>query len=167
MYVIQNTKKYFFLVRAIIRFCGADLRRGTLGKNLRSLIKTKEIAEDMSWAELLEENARKHGDKVFLLYEDKEFTFRQMDENANRTANHLLSLGGGRGKGVAIMMGNSPQYLDIFVGAQKIGMYSIPINTSLRGDSLLYILNHSDAEFIVLDDDFLDVYNKIADKIEK
>ncbi|KQC10135.1 MAG: AMP-dependent synthetase [Smithella sp. SDB] len=154
-------------MRAIIRFCGADLRRGTLGKNLRSLIKTKEIAEDMSWAELLEENARKHGDKVFLLYEDKEFTFRQMDENANRTANHLLSLGGGRGKGVAIMMGNSPQYLDIFVGAQKIGMYSIPINTSLRGDSLLYILNHSDAEFIVLDDDFLDVYNKIADKIEK
>jgi crotonobetaine/carnitine-CoA ligase len=46
-------------------------------------------------------------------------------------------------------------------------MYSIPINTSLRGDSLLYILNHSDAEFVVIDEDFLDVYKKIGDKIEK
>jgi crotonobetaine/carnitine-CoA ligase len=46
-------------------------------------------------------------------------------------------------------------------------MYSIPINTSLRGDSLLYILNHSDAEFVVIDEEFLDIYNKIADKIEK
>jgi crotonobetaine/carnitine-CoA ligase len=46
-------------------------------------------------------------------------------------------------------------------------MYSIPINTSLRGDSLLYILDHSDAEFVVIDEEFLDTYNKIADKLEK
>ena len=121
----------------------------------------------MSWAELIEEKARKYGDRIFLLYEDKEFTFRQMDENANRMANFLLSLGAGKGKGVAIIMGNCPQYLDVYIGSQKIGMYSIPINTSLRGDSLLYILNHSDAEFIVIDEEFLDVYKKIADKIEK
>jgi crotonobetaine/carnitine-CoA ligase len=101
-----------------------------------------------------------------LAYEDKKITFKQMDENANRMANYFLSMGGGRGKGVAIFMGNSPRYLDIFIGSQKIGMYSIPTNTSLRGDSLLYILNHSDAEFIVIDEEFLDVYHKIADRIE-
>jgi crotonobetaine/carnitine-CoA ligase len=45
-------------------------------------------------------------------------------------------------------------------------MYYIPVNTSLRGDSLLYILNHSDAEFIVIDEEFMESYNKIADRVE-
>jgi len=167
MYAVQNVKNFFFLTRAIIRFCLADFSRGTLDKNLPSLIKTKNIAEDMSWAELFEEKAREYPDRVFLISNDRSFTFREMDENANRVANYLISLGGKKGKGVALMMGNSSRFLDVFVGCQKIGMYSIPVNTSLRGDSLLYILNHSDAEFICIDEEFLDVYNKIADRIEK
>ena len=167
MYLVQNVKYIFFMMRALTRFCQADLGRGTLGKNLGSLIKTKEIAEDMSWAELLEEKARKHPNSVLLIYDDHNFTFREMNENANRIANYFLIMGGAKKKGVAVMMSNSPRYLDVFIGSQKIGMYSIPVNTSLRGDSLLYLLNHSDAEFIVIDEEFLDVYNKIADKIDK
>jgi carnitine-CoA ligase len=55
----------------------------------------------------------------------------------------------------------------VFIGSQKIGMYSVPINTSLRGDSLLYILNHSDVEFLVIDEEYMEVYKKIADRVEK
>ena len=167
MYWLANLRITYLLTRSLLTFFKDEIGRGTFKENFRSLIKNREIVEDMSWAELIEEKARKYGDRVFLLYEDKEFTFRQMDENANRMANFLLSLGAGKGKGVAIIMGNSPQYLDVYIGSQKIGMYSIPINTSLRGDSLLYILNHSDAEFVVIDEDFLDVFKKIGDKIEK
>ncbi|MEI6608578.1 MAG: AMP-binding protein [Deltaproteobacteria bacterium] len=167
MYFSANFKNGFLLARSLLKFIKDERRRGTLKANFRSLRKTKEIVEDMSWADLIEEKARIYSDRVFLLFEDKEFTFRQMDQNANRVANFLLSLGACSGKGVAIIMGNCPQYLDIFIGSQKIGMYSVPINTSLRGDSLLYILNHSDAEFIVIDEEFLDIYNKIASRIEK
>lgn len=167
MYLFANLRNGFLFARGLLKFIKDERRRGTLKANFRSLRKTKEIVEDMSWAELSEEKARMHPERVFLLFEDKEFTFRQMDENANRVANFLLSLGAGNGKGVAIIMGNCPQYLDIFIGSQKIGMYSVPTNTSLRGDSLLYILNHSDAEFIVIDEEFLDIYNKIASRIEK
>ena len=167
MYLLANLRITYLLTRSLLTFFKEEIGRGTFKENFRSLVKNKEITEDMSWAELSEEKARKYGERVFLLYEDKEFTFRQMDENANRMANFLLSLGAGKGKGVAIIMGNSPQYLDVYIGSQKIGMYSIPINTSLRGDSLLYILDHSDAEFVVIDEEFLDVYKKIADKIEK
>ncbi|PKN53204.1 MAG: AMP-dependent synthetase [Deltaproteobacteria bacterium HGW-Deltaproteobacteria-13] len=167
MYLLANSKIVFSMVKSLLIFFKDEIGRGTFRANFRSLIKTKEIAEDMSWAELIEEKARKYGDRTFLIYEDKQFSFRQMDENANRVANYLLSLGAGKGKGVAIIMANCPQYLDVYIGSQKIGMYSIPINTSLRGDSLLYILNHSDAEFVVIDEEFLDIYNKIADKIEK
>jgi len=167
MYLAVNTKLVFSVVGSLLNFFKDEIGRGTFLANLSSMIKTKEIAEDMSWADLIEEKARKYGDRTFLIFEDKKFSFRQMDENANKVANFLLKLGAGKGKGVAIIMGNCPQYLDVYIGSQKIGMYSIPINTSLRGDSLLYILNHSDAEFIVIDEEFLDAYNKIADKLEQ
>jgi crotonobetaine/carnitine-CoA ligase len=167
MYLIANTKNAFLIVRGVLAFFKDERKRGTLKANIKSLIKAQEIAEDMSWAELSEEKALKYGDRPFLIYEDKEFTFRQMDENANRVANYLLKLGAGKSKGIAIIMNNCPEYLDVYIGSQKLGMYSIPINTSLRGDSLLYIINHSDAEFVVIDEEFLDAYKKIEDKIEK
>ena len=167
MYAMASARIVFSFVRGVLTFFKDEIGRGTFPANFSSLIKAQEIAEDMSWAELIEEKARKYGDRPFLIYEDKEYTFRQMDERANKAANFLLSLGAGKGKGVAIIMANCPEYLDVYIGSQKLGMYSIPINTSLRGDSLLYILNHSDAEFIVIDEEFLDVYKKIADKLEK
>lgn len=162
-----NLRIVFSGFRSLLTLFKDEIGRGTFWVNFISMIKAQEIVEDMSWAELAEEKALKYGDRTFLIYEDEEFTFRQMDENANRMANYLLTLGAAKGKGVAIIMANCPQYLDVYIGSQKLGMYSIPINTSLRGDSLLYILNHSDAEFIVIDEEFLDVYKKIADKIEK
>ena len=167
MYFLANVKIGFSLVRGLLTFFADEIRRGTFSANIQSLLKTREITEDMSWAELIEEKARRYGDRIFLIFEDKQFSFRQMDENANRVANFLLSLGAGKGKGVAIIMANCPEYLDVYIGSQKIGMYSIPINTSLRGDSLLYILNHSDAEFVVIDGEFLDAYKKIADRLEQ
>lgn len=167
MYVLANLRIAGSIAKSLLTFFKDEMGRGTFRANLKSMIKAQEITEDMSWAELIEEKARKYGDRTFLIFEDKEFTFRQMDENANRVANYLLTLGAGKSKGVAIIMGNCPQYLDVYIGSQKLGMYSIPINTSLRGDSLLYILDHSDAEFVVIDEEFLDAYNKIAEKVEK
>ncbi|HON59790.1 MAG TPA: AMP-binding protein [Smithella sp.] len=167
MYLLANLKIGCSVVKGLLMFFRDEIQRGTFAENFRSLLKTREIARDMSWAELIEEKARRLGDRTFLIYEDKRFSFRQMDENANRVANFLLSLGAGRGKGVAIIMANCPEYLDVFIGSQKIGMYSIPVNTSLRGESLLYILNHSDAEFVVIDAEFLDAYGKIADRLER
>jgi len=152
MYLFQNIKIKAMFARGFLKFLGDEIRRGTFRRNLRGLLKTQEITADMSWAELLEEKKHMYPDRVILFNEDREFTYRQMDENANKVANLFMSLGGYRGKGVAIIMNNCSEYMDVFIGSQKIGMYSIPMNTSLRGKSLQYILDHSDAEFLVIDD---------------
>ena len=113
MYLLANSKNLFLIVRSLLTFFKDEIGRGTFRENIRSMIKTQEIAEDMSWAELIEEKAHKYGYRTFLIYEDKEYSFRQMDENANRVANFLLSLDAGKSNGVAIIMGNCPQYLDV------------------------------------------------------
>lgn len=119
--------------------------------------------ESSYWALELERQAEAIGDRVFLylVYEDRSITYRQMDENANRIANYLLSIGAKPGNGLATLMGNSQQFLDVFFGIQKIGMYINTVNTGLRGEGLAFIIDNSDAKFLVVDYDKLDLYRSV------
>jgi crotonobetaine/carnitine-CoA ligase len=153
-------------LRSVAMFIEDEYRRGTLRANLRSIYKarTLAIAVDMSHADLLEEKAAKLGDKPFLHFRDKVLSYRRMDENANRAANFLSSLGGGPGQGLAIVMKNSPRWLDVFYGLEKLGMYAIPVNAALRGDQLAYILDNCEARFLAIDHDLLPYYEVVADR---
>lgn len=99
MHTIQHIKITAMMARAAFLFSRDEIRRGTFLKNMRSLILRKEIAEEMSWAELLEEKRRRWPERTILVYEDRELTYRDMDDNANKVANLLMKLGGCRGKG--------------------------------------------------------------------
>lgn len=165
----QNIQKLRLLRNTLVwfsKFLWEEKKRGTLLTNLKGLSKAK-ILEDMSWAELLEERASQVPYKKFLLYKDEEFTYSKMDENANRIANFLLQLGGNKAKGIGIFMRNSPRFLDIFFGAQKIGMYTVPINAALKGDGLKFIINHGDIEYLAVDAELLDSFNKVSKETDK
>ncbi|KQC11172.1 MAG: AMP-dependent synthetase [Smithella sp. SDB] len=152
-------------MRSIAIFLKEEARRGTLMTNLKGF-SAKDIVEDMSWSDLLEERACMVPDKTFLMYKNERFTYAQMDANANRMANFLLSKGGGKGLGLAIFMKNSPRFLDIFFGAHKIGMYLVPLNPELKGDNLKYVIEHSDVSFLALDAELLDGFTPIASSVK-
>ncbi|MFZ5595919.1 MAG: AMP-binding protein [Bacillota bacterium] len=120
----------------------------------------------LNWEILLDEQARVLGDKPFLyvVYQDRYISYREMNSNANRVANYLLQAGGGPGVGIAMLMNNSPQFLDIFFGMQKLGMYANTVNTSLKGDGLAYIIDNSDCRLLVVDYDLLDLYRSVEKK---
>jgi crotonobetaine/carnitine-CoA ligase len=123
--------------------------------------------ESSYWALELERQAESIGDKtfVYLLYEDRSITYKEMDQNANQFANYLLRIGAKPGDGLATLMGNSHQFLDVFFGIQKIGMYINTVNTSLRGEGLIFIIDNSDAKFLVVDYDKVDLYRSIESEI--
>lgn len=153
------------VIRSLLIFINSERKRGTLKYNLKGL-RSMNIRRDMSWGELLAEKAKKYKERTFLIFEGKEYSYREMDDNANRVANYFWNIGGRKGRGVALFMDNSPDFLDVFFGLQKIGMYSVPVNTSLVGDSLLYILNHCNAHYLVIDDTHLETLKKIEDRLE-
>lgn len=148
------------------RFVKEEISRGTFVQNLDGIGIFK-IPVDMSWAALLEERAAQVPEKTFLLYEQERFTYREMDQNANRMANLFKSFGGGKGKGIGIFMRNSPRYLDIFFGVQKIGMYIVPLNPELKGDGLQYVIDHSDVEFLVVDGDLFETFDAVKKDLPK
>ena len=157
------------LARSLLLFFVDEHRRGTLWENLSSIVQARGISvgRDMSHADLLEEKAAKPAlaSKPFLFWKDEVFTYRQMDENGNRLANFLAERGGRRGAGLAIMMKNSPRWLDVFFGLEKLGMYLVPVNIALRHDQLAYILDNSEASILVVDHDLLEHYQSVADKV--
>lgn len=156
-------------LRSVALFLADELKRGTLPKNLFGILKARSfsIAADMSHAELLEERAARQGEKVFLEFKDQVFTYANMDRNANRVANFLRSLGAGHGDGLAIIMKNSPRWLDVYFGVEKLGMYAVPVNVALRGDQLAHVIDNSDARFVVIDHDLLPYYLAVAGKLGK
>ncbi len=122
---------------------------------------------DTNYNELLEQKAQTLQDKTMLLFEDERISYRQMDQRANQVAHGLKKLGAGRGVGVASMLFNTPEALYAHFAAQKLGSYTVPVNTELKGDHLAYILDHCDASILIIDQGLLSAYEKIREKAPK
>lgn len=105
---------------------------------------------------VLEEQAATHGERVFLDFKgDATVSYKQLNEGANRFANGLLKSRIGRGAKVAVMLPNCPEYLYCWFGLAKIGAVMVPINIAHKGELLQYIINHSDAEAVIVDSTLL------------
>ncbi|MDD3717303.1 MAG: AMP-binding protein [Actinomycetota bacterium] len=157
------------LLRSLAMFMADERRRGTLKENLRSIADARglSLTRDMSHAELLEEKAERLRDRPFLYFKAQVISYRDMNLNANRAANFLRESGGCPGKGLAIIMKNSPLWLYVFFGLEKLGMYTVPVNVALRGDQLAHVIDNSDASFVVIDHDLLPFYQAVAERLDK
>jgi len=111
-------------------------------------------------SDLIEYHGRTLGDKPYILHEDRVVSFAEYDRGTCRAANGLAAQGAEPGDGLAILMGNCPEYLFLFYGLPRAGFYSVPVNVALKGDGLKYILENSDVKYLVVDDD---LYPKILE----
>jgi len=115
---------------------------------------------------LLENRAAQYGDRQFLDFNGtRSFSYRELNQAANRFGNGLLRLGLSKDKKLAIMLPNCPEYLFLLFGAAKIGAVTVPINTAYKGTLLAHLLNNSDAEILVVDENFAETINEVAARI--
>ena len=146
------------VARSVVLFIADEYRRGTLLENLRSIRKARglSLARDMSHAELLEEKAASWGTGLSCSLRRASSPTGRWTGTPTAWRTSSARIGGGPGTGLAIIMKNSPRWLDVFFGLEKLGMYAVPVNIALRGDQLAYILDNSDASFVVIDHDLLE-----------
>jgi len=81
------------------------------------------------------------GAKTALYSEGATYTYTQIAELANRVGNGLLNLGVDIEQRVALLLLDSPQFAAAFFGSIKIGAVAVPLNTMLRPDDYVYLLN--------------------------
>ncbi len=87
--------------------------------------------------------------KPALIFEGKYFTYKDIDEMANRVANGLRGLGVECGDRVALFLPNIPEFVISYLGIQKIGAIAVSVNTSLKSDELKFILDDCGAVVLI------------------
>ncbi len=154
-------------LRALSFLIRLERQQGTLLKTLNNMRKQRAPAffEDWTYGQLLEWAAAQYGEDSFLEYQERRYSFNQMNRRSNRVAHHMLAHGIGKGQGVALMMSNQPQFLDTFFAVQKIGGYVVPVNTALINEGLAYILNHSEVSAIVCDHEAAEKISAVRDRL--
>lgn len=90
-----------------------------------------------------------YSNQTAVLCAGKERTFTQIDENANRFANGLASLGLIKGDRIALYADNSVEYFEVVFGVFKSGVVGVGVNTMLSAGEVVHIINDSGARVVV------------------
>ena len=105
-------------------------------------------------------------DRIFARFEGEPVTFGDLGRMSAAFAGALAARGLGPGTRVAVMMANSPQTLGVLFGIARAGAIWIPVNARQRGEGLRYILEHSEPQVIVADEDLLPVVEASGAKVD-
>jgi fatty-acyl-CoA synthase len=127
---------------------------------LRALSKLTKVARNpgRTYPDIAEDLARRFGDKIALLSEREQMTYRQYDERANQYARWAMAQGIRTGDVVALMMPNRPEYLAVWLGIARAGGVTALLNTNLTGQALAHCVNIARPGHVIVDSPLIDAF---------
>ena len=105
--------------------------------------------------EMLRRQAARYGDRRLFVCEGSAWSYAQVVDIAARSGGRFAAAGITKGDRVAILCGNRPDFIDLFLGCAWIGAVSVPINVAARGAQLEHMLKTSGARLLVLEHEWL------------
>ncbi|MGI8710091.1 MAG: acyl-CoA synthetase [Acidimicrobiales bacterium] len=100
-------------------------------------------------------NARADRGRLALVGPDgTELSAGELLDRANQVAHGLRDLGLEAGDTVAVLLPNSIELMEVYLGALQVGLYLTPVNFHLVGPEVAYILADSDAKVFVAHERF-------------
>jgi len=107
--------------------------------------------------DIVTRSARRAPSAPALAFEDRTWTYRELDDASSKVAAALLRQGLVKGDRVAAFGKNSDAYVLLWLGVAKAGLVHVPINHALGGAELAYIVQQSGARAVFADPALLDV----------
>jgi acetyl-CoA synthetase len=100
------------------------------------------------------------GERLALRWEDESgeeraYTYRDLQQAANRMSHMLASLGVGRGDRVALILPQRPETVMAYLACFQMGAIAVPLSFLFGPDALEYRLNDSGAKVAFVDPDTL------------
>ncbi len=133
-------------------------------RRARNAVKTLSLKGDdeMSPAKVIAEHARARGQKVCLRFEDRQYTYAELDRQLTRYAQAAAALGLRKGDVAAVVMENRPEFLFMVYGLNRLGVTAALINTNLAGVPLRHVLEASGMKALFVGAECLDPVLEIA-----
>jgi len=97
----------------------------------------------------------------------RRYTYRELNDRANRLANAFLADGIEKGERVGLLLMNSAEFMEAFFALGKIGAVVVPLNWRLVADELEFILKDSGTKRLIFDDDFASTVGDLESRGDK
>lgn len=112
----------------------------------------------------LKRSSWKFANKTAIVFQDRRITYYELNRRVNLLANALIELGVQKGDKVASILFNTPELIEIYFAAAKIGAISVPINFRLVGREASFIVKQSDSKILIYDGDLRRIIDEIDEK---
>jgi len=104
-------------------------------------------------ADIFWQTASKHPQKAAFIFEQKTWTFQDVEDYSNRIANYFKSQGFKKADTVALFLESCPEFVCIWLGLSKLGVITALINTNLQLNSLWHCISVADSKAIIFGSD--------------
>jgi fatty-acyl-CoA synthase len=104
-------------------------------------------------------------EKNAIIFEDSPITYKELNQQINKTAYYLQGLGLHKGDRIAVDLLNCPEFVCLYFAAAKLGLIFVPLNFRLVGPELEYQLNDCGARLLVFHDVFAGTVNSLRDSV--
>src|SRR4030066_2213263 len=121
----------------------------------------------MNVGTLFTKSARTFPERLAIAYGNCQLTYQQANARINKLANAFTSLGIKKGKNVAILLHNCPEFIETLFACFKAGIGTVPINFRLHPKECSFIIDNSEAVAVVLGDDFNDSLYALQDEMPR
>jgi len=105
-------------------------------------------------------------DKNAIVFEDKRYTFSQLNERVNRLANGLMKLGVKKGDRVAFLQVNCNQCVETYFAVAKAGAIYLPLNFRAKEKELAYMLNTAEAITMIAGERYIPMMQSIQPELK-
>ncbi len=100
-----------------------------------------------------------------MIHGDRRITYRELERAACALANHLRSLGLGKGDKLAVMLPNCPEFIIAYFGIQKMGGVAVTLNVQSTSYELRHLLGNSDSKCLITQGTLAKRFEEIRDEL--
>jgi acyl-CoA synthetase (AMP-forming)/AMP-acid ligase II len=113
--------------------------------------------------QIVRRNGLRFPDRTALAMDDYELSWRDLDRRVDRLSDALLDAGLNSGDRAAILLGNRPEYFELYFACARSGVIAVPINFRLTPAETAEILDTAGPSLLVLGAEYIPIAEAVRE----
>ncbi len=119
-----------------------------------------------SMGSVLESNAIKYSNNNALLFEEKSYTYAELNTLVNQFANYFVSIGIEHGTVVILFLENRPETIILTAALAKLGAIASLVNPSQRGKILQHSIEIKYDQYFIIGSELLSTFEEVRPSLD-
>ena len=119
---------------------------------------TIDFPKEETIVSLFNKTVAQYPEKVALIFEDQELTYRELDQRSNQLAHHLVALGVKKEELIVISLDRGFEMIVGLLGILKSGAVFVPVDPTYPQKRIDYTLEDTQAKFVVTTQKYASVF---------